>query len=101
MLSNILPLLALVASTVVAAPASKSSLVVDLGYSKYQGTNLGNGVSQWLGIRYAAPPLGDLRFRAPRDPIVNHTLQVANKVCVNCYIFYAIFMWTELLSRWL
>ncbi|PQE21386.1 triacylglycerol lipase protein [Rutstroemia sp. NJR-2017a BBW] len=69
MLSNIVTLVALVASTVVAAPSPKPSLVVDLGYSKYQGTNLGNGVSQWLGIRYAAPPLGDLRFRAPRDPL--------------------------------
>ncbi|PQE33279.1 triacylglycerol lipase protein [Rutstroemia sp. NJR-2017a WRK4] len=79
MLSNIVTLVALVASTVIAAPASRSGLVVDLGYSKYQGTNLGNGVSQWLGIRYAAPPLGDLRFRAPRDPLVNHKLQIANK----------------------
>lgn len=27
--------------------------VVDLSYSKYEGTSLPNGVSQWLGIRYA------------------------------------------------
>jgi hypothetical protein len=99
MLSNIVTLVALVASTVVAAPASKPSLVVDLGYSKYQGTNLGNGVSQWLGIRYAAPPLGDLRFRAPRNPLVNHKLQVANKVCVDFTSFKLFYSWNALLSR--
>jgi hypothetical protein len=27
--------------------------IVDLSYSKYEGTALPNGVSQWLGIRYA------------------------------------------------
>jgi carboxylesterase type B len=39
-----------------------------LGYSSYNGRALSNGVTQWLGIRYAAPPLGDLRFAAPEDP---------------------------------
>jgi carboxylesterase type B len=56
-------------------------LTVDLGYSKYQGADAANGVSQWLGIRYAAPPLGKLRFRAPEDPVSNNTLQVADTVC--------------------
>ena len=27
--------------------------IVDLSYSEYEGTALPNGVSQWLGIRYA------------------------------------------------
>ncbi len=57
------------------------SLKVDLGYSQYQGTNAANRVSQWLGIRYAAPPVGDLRFRAAADPLVNHTVQIADAVC--------------------
>jgi hypothetical protein len=56
-------------------------LRVDLGYSQYQGTNAANGVSQWLGIRYAAPPVGDLRFRAAADPLVNNTVQIADAVC--------------------
>jgi carboxylesterase type B len=42
--------------------------------------NENNGISHWLGIRYAAPPLGDLRFRAPQEPIVNETLQIADTV---------------------
>ena len=54
--------------------------VVDLGYSRYEGVALGNGVSQWLGIRFAAPPLGNLRFRAPADPDQNATLQRAVEV---------------------
>ncbi|KAJ6152235.1 hypothetical protein N7497_006554 [Penicillium chrysogenum] len=41
---------------------------VDLGYSQYRGMSLSNGVDQYLGIRYAKAPLGDLRFRGPEDP---------------------------------
>jgi carboxylesterase type B len=43
--------------------------IVDLGYTKYGGTSLPAGVNQFLGMRYAAPPLGNLRFRAPADPV--------------------------------
>jgi acetylcholinesterase len=65
---------------VCAYPASPSGPVVHLGYAKYQGASLENGISQWLGIRYAAPPVEDLRFRAPQDPILNAELQIADKV---------------------
>lgn len=53
---------------------------VALNYSTYVGTALPNGISQWLGIRFAAPPLGNLRFAAPQDPVVNATTQMANQV---------------------
>lgn len=56
------------------------SNVIDLGYAQYQGTRLGNGVDQFLGMRYAKAPLGDLRFRAPEDPAVNRSIQNATKV---------------------
>ena len=53
--------------------------LVSLDYTSYRGTaNLG-GVSQWLGIRYAAPPVGDLRFAAPADPPSNATEQAATQ----------------------
>jgi hypothetical protein len=69
--------------------ATNISLTVDLGYSKYQGSNVANGVSQWLGIRYAAAPVGDLRFRAPADPVPDNSSHVANAVCAS--IAYEIF----------
>ena len=54
--------------------------VVDLGYSKYQGNTGKDGVIQWLGIRYAAPPIGDLRFAPPKDPLEHGGIQKALKV---------------------
>ncbi len=50
--------------------------IVDLGYSRYEGEELDSGVSRYLGMRYAAPPVGDLRFRAPVKP--KHTTKVQN-----------------------
>lgn len=54
--------------------------LVDVNYSKYQGIPLENGITQWMGVRYAAPPVGDLRFAAPRDPVKNKTTIVADTV---------------------
>ena len=56
-------------------------VTVSLNYSTYIGTaQAGTGVTQWLGIRYAAPPLGDLRFMPPQDPPVVSTPQSADQV---------------------
>ncbi|KAF7424779.1 hypothetical protein PC9H_010090 [Pleurotus ostreatus] len=60
-----LPLLALLSLAVAQAPAP----VVDVGNAQYQGTvNAKNNISTYFGIRYAAAPVGDLRFRAPQSP---------------------------------
>lgn len=48
---------------------AKLNMLVDVGYAHYLGVELPNGITQWLGMRFAAPPLGDLRFRAPADPV--------------------------------
>lgn len=53
---------------------------VDVGYSVYKGQALPNGVSQWLGIRYAAPPLGELRFAPPQEPLRTIGVQDATTV---------------------
>ncbi|KAJ6463192.1 Alpha/Beta hydrolase protein [Mycena vulgaris] len=48
---------------------AQTAPIVDLGYAQYQGTvNTAINVTNFLGIRYAAAPLGDLRFRAPQPP---------------------------------
>lgn len=54
--------------------------LVELDYAKYLGTPGGYNVTSWLGIRYAAPPVGDLRFAAPQDPKKEGGIQRANSV---------------------
>ncbi|RKF76099.1 Acetylcholinesterase [Golovinomyces cichoracearum] len=59
---------------------------IDLGYSKYIGVAANDsGVSKWLGIRYAAPPIGNLRFRAPVDPEVDDKTHLADKHAPPCH----------------
>ncbi len=41
--------------------------VVETTHGPVRGADEG-GVRTWKGIRYAAPPVGDLRFRLPRPP---------------------------------
>lgn len=44
---------------------------VNLGYAKYKGKDIGNGVMRWAGMRYARAPtrVDGLRFAAPQDPV--------------------------------
>lgn len=62
------------------------NLNIDLGYTQYKGFRTPDGIDRWLGMRYAAPPLGDLRFRAPKDPL-HASPQTADKVCLRPFIF--------------
>ncbi|WP_313674893.1 carboxylesterase/lipase family protein [Mycolicibacterium sp.] len=41
--------------------------VVDTAYGPVRGIDDGTAMS-WKGVRYAAPPVGELRFRAPQAP---------------------------------
>lgn len=43
------------------------SLVVDTGSGPVRGTDDGL-MRTWKGVRYAAPPIGDLRWRSPQPP---------------------------------
>jgi len=58
-------------------PTYAKEPAVDLGYSVYKGTSLNNGQNQFLGIRFAAPPLGNLRFRKPQVPLSTKNVQAA------------------------
>ena len=42
--------------------------VVSLNYATFEGASTG-GVDSFLGIPYARPPVGDLRFRRPKPPL--------------------------------
>ncbi|KAJ5849585.1 hypothetical protein N7455_009441 [Penicillium solitum] len=70
-----LVLLALTAApTGLAASVQTSNPVVDLGYATYQGYyNNTYDLNIFKGIRYAAPPVGKLRWQAPQAPPVNRT----------------------------
>jgi len=66
--------------------------VVDLGYSQYQGI-YGDQVNSWLGMRYAQPPLGDLRFKAPQEPKSTDILLSASEVSL--YLSFKILVLTS------
>ncbi|KAJ3905868.1 Alpha/Beta hydrolase protein [Lentinula edodes] len=61
--------------------------VIDLGYAQYRGVfDSVNNITSYLGIRYAAPPIDDLRWRAPQPPTDNSsTVQLANAQPLPCF----------------
>ncbi|KAF9544591.1 alpha/beta-hydrolase [Agrocybe pediades] len=70
--------------------ANATTPVVDLGYAKYQGTIVKDSVtgstnSQFLGIRFAAPPTGALRFSAPALPSPTPSVQLADTQPPICF----------------
>ncbi|EQL04236.1 Carboxylesterase, type B [Ophiocordyceps sinensis CO18] len=74
----------LAAAALLLPTAAAVNSTVDLSYSKYRGVSLENGISQWLGIRFAAPPVGSLRFMPPRDPPRTAEVQEADKHGKHC-----------------
>ncbi|KAL9101699.1 MAG: hypothetical protein Q9163_003064 [Psora crenata] len=54
--------------------------VVDLGYSLYRATSINTTGSYYnfSNIRFAAPPLGNLRFREPAPPLLEDRSKVNN-----------------------
>ena len=44
---------------------AQSNLTVATTSGTFQGVTTENGTDQWLGIPFAQPPVGNLRFKAP------------------------------------
>ncbi|KAH7913419.1 Alpha/Beta hydrolase protein [Hygrophoropsis aurantiaca] len=60
--------------------------VVDLGYTSYQGyTDVSANITRWLGIRYAEPPVGKLRWKAPQPPPLVSGHQDGTQQPPECY----------------
>ncbi|PYH82078.1 alpha/beta-hydrolase [Aspergillus uvarum CBS 121591] len=74
----------LVLSFLIAAQADATHLpIVDLGYELHQPISYEKhtGLYNFSNIRYAAAPVGDLRFASPVQPEVNRTLvQIGSEV---------------------
>ncbi|KAF4982248.1 hypothetical protein FZEAL_2132 [Fusarium zealandicum] len=62
----------------------RDSILVDLGYSQYQGKTLDSGINEFLGMRFAQPPVGDLRWRAPIEPESTKDIQSAEEYGAVC-----------------
>ncbi|KAF7918536.1 uncharacterized protein EAE98_009779 [Botrytis deweyae] len=67
---------------------------VDLGYTKHRAiSNPNPDLYKFQSIRYAAPPTGDLRFRAPQAPVDNPTGEVEDgrgrKECLQAMVKWA------------
>ncbi|RFN54486.1 carboxylesterase family protein [Fusarium flagelliforme] len=71
--TNTLLTLVLLASAVIATPKPPTLPVVDLGYELHRALSHDTNTDtyKFSNIRYAQPPTGNLRFRAPVPPLTN------------------------------
>lgn len=56
--------------TPISGNVGANSLIIDLGYARYQGhVNPSTGNTEFLGVRFARAPVGELRWDAPQPPL--------------------------------
>ncbi|KAI9572480.1 Alpha/Beta hydrolase protein [Boletus coccyginus] len=66
--------------------ALAAASIVNLGYAQYQGTvDTGHSITNFLGIRYAAAPTGNLRWAPPQSPPTVSGVQQATSEPNECY----------------
>ncbi|KAF5360641.1 hypothetical protein D9756_005137 [Leucocoprinus leucothites] len=76
-----------VLATLAVTFAARPTTVVDLGYARYQGSvNKASGNIEFLGVRYAAPPTGSLRWREPQPPQATPDIQLADSFPNTCWL---------------
>ena len=84
---NVLLLLAAFLQTGVYAAAAgirrAGGPVVSLDYATFEGAST-SGVDKFLGISYAQPPLGDLRFRRPQPPLPSSGTTLVSDLVLLC-----------------
>ncbi|KAL1914625.1 uncharacterized protein VTP21DRAFT_8156 [Calcarisporiella thermophila] len=72
--------------------------LLTLDYGVFNGT-IENGLSVWRGVPFAEPPVGNLRFRAPRPPQPFTSVQQADKFGKSCIQFKEIRVYTSGLNE--
>ncbi|KAI3615392.1 cephalosporin esterase [Moniliophthora roreri] len=82
-MKNLVVLLSLLVAQTIASsfqPRSpQQGVTIDLGYARYQGVfDPSTDVTDFIGVRYAAPPTGILRWQAPQPPAPTTGVQIAN-----------------------
>ena len=75
---------ALLLSLPLAALADPCADPVSTTDGPVSGVKVANGACSWKGIPYATPPVGDLRFRAPRPPAPHPAVLVAQQYGFAC-----------------
>lgn len=85
--------LALFSSRTTATPSTAYDVVTTNGaITGHDAPNVRNTI-EFLGIPYAQPPVGDLRFAAPLPPVGNGSFVAADWVCLT---FLALFSTQEI-----
>lgn len=80
-----------------ASPLSnrQTSSTVALDYATYEGIVGSNGITNYLSMRYALPPVGNLRWKAPQDPAMETGVQSATTVSLHTHIHQWLFLAAE------
>ncbi|KAJ3514034.1 hypothetical protein NLJ89_g2603 [Agrocybe chaxingu] len=74
---------AFLASQILAQSTPPPTTLVNLSYGSFEGQESGNLV-EFLGLPYAAPPVGKLRFEPPTDPIAFEGIRQATAFAPAC-----------------
>ncbi|CCM06438.1 uncharacterized protein FIBRA_08700 [Fibroporia radiculosa] len=81
-------------------PSTAFPPTVDLGYAQYQGVaDSTTNITSFLGIRYASPPVGNLRWAEPQPPPTLSGVQQAKEQPNECYQGVSIDIVTDSLGK--
>lgn len=64
--------------------AAPSDLVMQTASGSVEGVKLASGVRGWFGVPFAAPPVGDLRWKAPQPAAAWQGVKHADRFAPDC-----------------